>query len=225
MLTYYLSKMPSKCSFCNSSEFPHRPFLEQLDDPFGGGMSTESRRAYQLVPPRPYLSVQDPRTNLTQHGGTHHPYSHTLTSWDGLPYNASTGSSSQSGQQDDGVMMGTSDPSNIGTEHPGGSVHDQSSETAYPSQTQLWAKLRHISIRITNLVEAETQHTQVIDWHLYTIETHLNTLKSTLVDADISHAKKAGGMRGSSNKHPMLKVSRLRYDSPQMSQNEVLGSL
>jgi len=177
-------------------------------------MSTESRRAYQLVPPRPYLSVQDPHTNLAQYEGTHHPYSHMLTSWDGSPYNASTGSSLQSGQRGDRVMMGTSDPSNVGTECPEGSVHDQSPEMAYPSQTQLWAELRHISIRITNLVEAETQRTQVIDRRLDTIETRLNALESALMDADVSCAKKAGGMRGSSNKHPMLKVSRLQYDSP-----------
>ena len=106
-----------------------------------------------------------------------------------------------------------------------GPFQDQSPELAYPSQTQIWAELRRISSQISSLVEAEMRCTQVFEQCLDTIETRLNALETTLADADGSRAKKVGGVsRGSSNKHPMLKVSRLRYHSHHASQAEVFGS-
>ena len=69
------------------------------------------------------------------------------------------------------------------------------------------------------------QHTQVFEQRLDTIEMRLNALETALADADGSCAKKVGGVsRGSSNKHPMLKVSRLRYHSHYASWAEVFGS-
>ena len=73
--------MPSEGSFHNLSEFPHRPFPDQLNDPFRGGMPVELRGAYQLVPLRPYLqpSTQESHASVTQYEGTHYSYPPPLT--------------------------------------------------------------------------------------------------------------------------------------------------
>ena len=190
-------------------------------------MSAELRGPYRLVPPRTYSrqSTHDPRTNLAQHGGTYRPYPSMLTFQDRSPYDASTGSSTRSGRRGDEVIMGNSRPlysPDIRTGNLGGPPHDQSPESASPSQAQIWAELRHMSFQISSLAEAVTCVFGCLD----TIETRLDALESALADADGSHTKKASGsLRGSSNKHPMLKVSTLRYYSPYASRTEVLGSL
>ena len=179
-------------------------------------MPAGPRGGYQLALPRHYLqqSIQDSRANnVTQHGATHYPYPPALTPRDVSPYSVGMGSSSRPNRLVDGAMMGNRQPlylPNVQAGHPRGPFHDQSPESAYPSQTEIWAELREMSVQIANLVEAEKQRTRVIDARLDTMETRLNAFESALADADGSRAKKAGGgLRGASNKHPMLKVSRL----------------
>ena len=164
------------------------------------------RGPYHLAPPRAYSrqSMHDSHTNLAQHGETHHPHPPAPTSPDRSPHDTNMGSSLRPGRRGDEVMTGNHRPSyspDIRTGNPGGPLRGQSPESAYPSQTQIWAELRQMSLQISSLVEAETRHTQALNHiirRLDTIEKRLDALESALAEADGNHAKKAsGGSRGS----------------------------
>lgn len=187
-------------------------------------MSGESRGPSQLAPTRsyPYQSNQDPRTNITQHGGTHyaHPYPPAQTYRDRSPYNPSTGSSARSGRRDNINEAATGNHRPLyslnvrtGLGYPADRFGEEDPESAYASQPEIWAELRRMSAQMArNFEEAETRHTQDIDRINERLDTITRRLDTIEADGDRTHAKKvaSGVPKATSNQHPMLEVSRLQ---------------
>lgn len=94
----------------------------------------------------------------------------------------------------------------------GAPFYPQGLDPIHASISQIAAELKQVSARVTQLEEAQAEHTKIIEQihvRLDTLETRLNALESGAAGG-VQDKKSGGSSRGGSNKHLLLKVSHRR---------------
>lgn len=134
--------------------------------------------------------------------------------WDESPYTQDSDPFLWSNRRNDGSSVGNYGPSpspQPRTGRLGVPFHLQGPDPIHTSVAQFASEIKHISARVTSLVEAEEERTKTIErilGRLETIDTRLSALEDGLADINGVREKKVGGtLRGGSNSHLSLKVS------------------